>query len=71
MNAQDIYSLLIGYGICCVGIYAFVMLTIRKIEPDMQIPFWFWCEVAGIAIFPIVNIVMLIKTINVRRLGDI
>ena len=68
MNAQDIYSLLIGYGICCVGIFAFAMLTIRKIEPTVYIPAWLWFYAGLVAICPIINIVMLTNTIKVRKL---
>lgn len=73
MNAQDIYTLLIGYGIFCVGVYAFAMWTIRKLAvqldlaPATNIPLWLWFYAGLVALCPIINIVMLTNTIKVRK----
>lgn len=70
MDAQDITTLAIGYGIFCLGVFAFVMLTFhrrcRGRASMRDMPLWFFAFIALNSVLPLLNVAMLVNTMRLK-----
>lgn len=70
MNEQDVYSLLIGYALFCIGVFTFVMITFHKhLSGKVELknmPVSMLASIIFMSFFPLVNIVLLFNTIRLK-----
>jgi hypothetical protein len=70
MNAQDIATLAIGYTFFCVSVFGFVMVTlykhIRGQATLSEMPKWMLALIVFYSLCPLLNVVMLVKTIRLK-----